>query len=595
MTTATTEKANPIGTTSSFSRENTPFSRLPKVINPLNTLNLLTLRGLALALLLIYFATQLTIAQNDILAAVLASSLGLILVSTLIITLLWGRILKSSLSISSLHALSTEALRASPSSAVLSSRLFKSSSSLISKSSTIQAGVSSVLTLSLSHLIAPPFYKLRAKISLSDGFSDSINFIRASTEIMAGDDKPDSGSTAIFRLQFPHRGQWRIEQIEFTLTDRFGLTKKRWSISEYSLAQGGGVLLAVDPANPPRESANFPIIASRDREGDTLNQSNTRLGEPFDLKRYNPSDGLKKVVWKVFARSGELISRHPESAMTPEGECYIFVVAGPNAAGDQVVRHALDYCNALEEAGVDLRLGCAGSLNEDTATCSSQALAILRRSAWIAAESKKPQAFLSRLRNLFFGTEPAETALGKTDPKKIDVTLTRKTYKGTSKANNQALNTVTNQAMLKDHQALSLSLSLREFLSQQPVNPPIQRLILFLSPLDQNEETQIIEALLELERASISPVLMVISPSSALPLDSYVTNHSLESAPIGTKDGESKMISRLISWGKTWFFSNDSAFLDSRPQVTYLSLLKVGAQRGWQIYIDREPHYHNKL
>ena len=149
--------------------------------------------------------------------------------------------------------------------------------------------------------------------------------------------------------------------------------------------------------------------------------------------------------------------------------------------------------------------------------------------------------------------------------------------------------------MLKDHQALSLSLSLREFLSQQPVNPPIQRLILFLSPLDQNEETQIIEALLELERASISPVLMVTSPSSALPLVSYVTNQSLESAPIGTKDGESKMISRLISWGKTWFFSNDSAFLDSRPQVTYLSLLKVGAQRGWQIYIDREPHYHNKL
>lgn len=550
MTTLTTETAINKVRTSSFPMEHTPYSRLPKIkINPLNSLNLLTLRGLALALLLLYFATQLTIAQNDILAAVFTSSLGLILIFSLIITLIWGHILRSSLSISSLHTRTTGPLRASLSSTflsspvlsspvlsstvlsspILSSGLLETSSTPTSQSPPIEAGLISILTLSLSRLNLPPFYRIKAEITLSDGFSNSTNIIKSSSEIISGDNTPDSKSTAIFRLRFPHRGEWQVKKLQLTLSDRFGLTKKRWSISESSLAQAGGLQVSVDPANPPRQSANLPIIASRDREGDTLNQSNTKLGEPFDLKRYNPSDGLKKVVWKVFARSGELISRHPESAMTPEGECYIFVVAGPNATGDQVVRYSLDYCNALEDASVELRLGCAGSTTADTATCSSQALTILRRNAWEANQDKRPQT-------------------------------------------------------------MSLSYYLRAFLSKQPVNPPIQRLIFFLSPQDQNEETQIIEALLELERQSISPILMITSPSITRHPESYTSKSNVKPLATRPRDDQSRAISRLISIGKAWFFSNDSTTIDNPPEVTYLRLLQVSSQHGWQIYINRDSN-----
>lgn len=507
-------------------------ARLPKVsLNPIKAISLLTLRGLTISVLLYYFITQLTLAQNDILAAVLSTSLGLILIATLTLTMFWSWYLRSTLSIASLQALSSDKSAAA---------------------SCVEAGASTVLTLSLTRFSLPPFFRLLAEITLSDDFEPNANSIKATSELALLSPSKASNTTAIFNIIFPHRGEWRVESVEFRLSDRFGLTQKSWLISNYRRDNTNRMKLAVDPANPPRESANFPIIASRDREGDTLNQSNSRLGEPFDLKRYNPSDGLKKVVWKVFARSGELISRHPESAMTPEGECYIYVIAGPSSLGDQVSRAAFDYCRTLEDAGVDLRLGCAGSIKADTATSSTDALELLRCSAWTTHSTQNPKGILSQLTFL---------------------TRFRSSISQVKNIDSPQLQPIASKpALNKDSDAITHNLStlIASFIASQPTTPPIQRLIIFLAPKDTREENQIINALIELSRLNISPVIMLATDrSSALP----------------TSQGKKLKAQTSDSLLRRWFWDEPLNISNDKNQVNCLNLMQIGAQNRWDIHL----------
>lgn len=501
------------------------------LLSPLKWLNTLTFRGLTIGLLLYYCITQLTLPQNDILAAVLSASLGLVLLVVLVLTLAWGWYLRSNLSIVSIKARSYD----------------KSS-----ESSSVQAGVSTILTVSLSPFTLPPFYKLSAEITLNDNFSLSPSSFKTEAEISPLPQSRVSSTLAVFNFNFPHRGEWSVERVKFKLSDRFGLTQKSWFISESRRDNRNNMSLAVNPANPPRESANLPIIASRDREGDTLSQSNSRLGEPFDLKRYNPSDGLKKVIWKVFARSGELISRHPESAMTPEGECYIYVIAGPNPLGDQVARAALDYCKALEDAGVDLRLGCAGSINTDAAKSSSEALELMRESAWSSQSTKTSGGILSKFSSLgrLFSTQEV--------PQKM----------GSSSANTPTGRTAADQSGEPIHSNLVKSIA--SFLAAQPSGPPIHRLIIFLAPRDTNEEKQIIDALLGLSASNISPVIMLATDRSAPQL----VNQEIESL--------AKPQSHLIN---KWFWDEPPKPSNIQPRKNYINLIQIAAQNGWEIYL----------
>lgn len=501
------------------------------LLSPIKWLHILTLRGVTIALLLYYCITQLTLPQNDIIAAVLTASLGLIMIAVLLVTLAWGWYLRSNLSIASIKAQSYD----------------KSS-----KDSSVQAGVSTILTMSLSRFTLPPFYGLTAEITLDDNFSLSPSSLKTEAEIAPVPQPRGSSTLAVFNLSFPHRGNWSVESVKFKLTDRFGITQKSWLISESRRDNRNNMSLTVNPANPPRESANLPIIASRDREGDTLNQSNSRLGEPFDLKRYNPSDGLKKVIWKVFARSGELISRHPESAMTPEGECYIYVIAGPNPLGDQVARGALDYCKSLEEAGVDLRLGCAGSINTDAATSSSEALELIRKSAWISYSTRTSTGILSKF-SIFSSLFSPQSL-----PKTI----------GKSSANTPTGKTTENQSGEVGHS--SLTKSIISFISAQPSEPPIHRLIIFLAPQDTNEERQIIDALKGLSVLNVSPVIMLATDRS----DPLRANQDIQSL--------ANPRSHLI---RKWFWNEPLKPSNIQPRENFINLIQIAAQNGWEIYL----------
>jgi hypothetical protein len=177
-------------------------------------------------------------------------------------------------------------------------------------------------------------------------------------------------------LSFPHRGAWDIQGIDCALGDQSGCILLQWRIPMQSS-------MIVAPRIP--RNSTLPLISSTQRPGDLSPDTVNRLGDPFDIKPYHPSDGVKKIVWKAFAKSGELLARHPEPSMTPEGFVAICVLARPE--DDDLCGKALSYIASLKELTLDLLVGCQGhagrTLGHDFETSKN----LLIDSTWDAART----------------------------------------------------------------------------------------------------------------------------------------------------------------------------------------------------------------
>jgi hypothetical protein len=126
--------------------------------------------------------------------------------------------------------------------------------------------------------------------------------------------------------------------------------------------------------------SQLQIISSSSRAGDEFPDQSLKSGDPYDLRRYQPSDGLKKIVWKLYAKSGELVSRHPEAATTPEGQVVIFCLA--TSAQDLAASLAIEYAKRCEMLNLAIFSGCAGRSEQEAA---QSAIALEREaidSAW---------------------------------------------------------------------------------------------------------------------------------------------------------------------------------------------------------------------
>jgi len=107
-----------------------------------------------------------------------------------------------------------------------------------------------------------------------------------------------------------------------------------------------------------------------------------RQGEPFDIKSYHPSDGVKKIVWKAFAKRGELLSRHPEASMTPEGFVVMLVIAG--VEGDPACAQAFAYSESLARLNLEIIASCEGALTRPPARAPEALKELLIDSVWDA-------------------------------------------------------------------------------------------------------------------------------------------------------------------------------------------------------------------
>jgi Protein of unknown function DUF58 len=189
---------------------------------------------------------------------------------------------------------------------------------------------------------------------------------------------------------FPHRGNWEINTCLLELSDWLGLTNYCWRLNKDSKSSSIRI-------NPPVENTtSLPILSSSDRAGDSLPDTRERKGDYYDIKSYHPSDGMRRILWKVYAKSGELFSRYPEASMTPEGQVVIFCLA--NKLEDRVCSAVNAYVKQLENLNIEIFFSCEGALSK-IATNHDETSELLVDSVW-NTENSNTQGIVKDLENL---------------------------------------------------------------------------------------------------------------------------------------------------------------------------------------------------
>lgn len=306
-----------------------------------------TLRGLALALFFSALIFGPVLKEQDIVAAVLGYSLLGVLLSLGLFTLTKGLTLRSNC-----------ALTLTPGGMVESDSA-ESSTELISQHD-------SVFILKLPALSISPLFGLRISIDFSEPG------MKVPLQILFGYTAGPRLVPVVIR--FPHRGIWSVSRIRATFGDQTGLTAFSWNVSTKDLS--------FRVSAPAAQADDYPIISSSHRSGESQIDTNEPQGDPFDLKRYNPADGSHRIVWKVYAKTGELISRHPEPSMTPEGRVIAFCYA--RSVDDLLCAKVVDYLGRLEAAQLSVSLGCNGMTSATGASSAEKAKSLLIETAWNA-------------------------------------------------------------------------------------------------------------------------------------------------------------------------------------------------------------------
>ncbi len=154
-----------------------------------------------------------------------------------------------------------------------------------------------------------------------------------------------------YQVNFPHHGDWQLANIQFTVSDLFNLA----TITSTQTPQDYPAIRV----EPPRLfTPELPLVFSSLTAGDRINIPQKKLGDYYDLKKYHPSDGISKIVWKIFARSQELIARHPEDTALPAGKSLVFLFAGKEEP--ELARHCLNYLEQIQKKDLEFIFDSSG-------------------------------------------------------------------------------------------------------------------------------------------------------------------------------------------------------------------------------------------
>lgn len=229
-----------------------------------------------------------------------------------------------------------------------------------------RAGKPFVLILRLTRPGILPLFTLRLNLKFKNPGVETV------THMLRG----RAGQATILKeiIVFPHRGNWRYAAMRARLGDPLGLSALEWDLSNTNFPVETEVLPRAFV--PP----NTPILTSSERPGDVLTSTHVREGDPYDIKPYHPSDGMRRILWKIYAKTGQLLSRHPEAALTPEGHLVAYALAAP--LDDHVAEQVLDYLKRAEALQLELFFQCEGSRQSEPARSSKKARDLLLSSVW---------------------------------------------------------------------------------------------------------------------------------------------------------------------------------------------------------------------
>lgn len=165
------------------------------------------------------------------------------------------------------------------------------------------------------------------------------------------------------------RRRAQVERITRRLEvgDAFGLTRVRFAVREDRNVRFTPSVGALRQMHVVRSIAG----------GDSLTHpAGPPEGERADMRHYAPGDPIKFVLWKVFARSRQLVVRTPERAISPVRQTVAYLVAG---AFDEPAAGAARVAVDSGALGSEWSLGADGQ--EVVARTPQQALEVLARSS----------------------------------------------------------------------------------------------------------------------------------------------------------------------------------------------------------------------
>jgi hypothetical protein len=128
--------------------------------------------------------------------------------------------------------------------------------------------------------------------------------------------------------------------------------------------------------------------------GDQIShQDGTASGDFYDMRSYGAGDPIRFILWKVFARTRELLVRTPELAIAPDRRTIAYLVAGE---GDEPAAGAARVAVDSGALGTKWLLGADGCA--EAVSSRDEAIDVLARSARASSEDSGALAeFLGRV------------------------------------------------------------------------------------------------------------------------------------------------------------------------------------------------------
>ncbi|MCC7384964.1 MAG: DUF58 domain-containing protein [Deltaproteobacteria bacterium] len=143
------------------------------------------------------------------------------------------------------------------------------------------------------------------------------------------------GGVIVERVEALERAEVEEVTRRFVVEDAFGLAR-------ITLDRKERRPIRVLPFTGKLGSA--PMLRSHAGGDELSHPTGVPEGDRVDMRHYVPGDPLRLALWKVYARTGELMVRNPERAISPSWRIVAYLVAAegdePAAAAARVALHA---------------------------------------------------------------------------------------------------------------------------------------------------------------------------------------------------------------------------------------------------------------
>ena len=167
-------------------------------------------------------------------------------------------------------------------------------------------------------------------------------------------------------FRFHHRCLISELEREFEIADVLGFAciRLRWKQR---------VRISVLPQPQPLDRSAF--VTSFHGGDDVADLRGEPVGDRVDMRQYAAGDPPKLLLWKLYARTGKLMVRVPERAISPTPKTCAYLVSGPQ---DETVAGVMRSLLESGVLGVNWRFGADG--NQGHCSDLSEALTYLARS-----------------------------------------------------------------------------------------------------------------------------------------------------------------------------------------------------------------------